>query len=293
MRSVPNKAILSWLWVLSLLSIHCVTNKKIKQGIVEASDKSKISYIEVGQGDTTLFFIHGWCINKEYWSNQFDHFSSRYKIVAIDLPGFGASSKTRPDWSFEQYAEDVKTCIDHLKLKHVILVGHSMSGDIILKTENIASASLVGIIGIDNLHEPKGLMDSVSLAQTASYYDQMEKDFQFTVMKDAKANLFKDFTPPAVVSRVIADISATNPTLAVDVLRSLTTISQTEKKMMQNLKHTLCLVNSDVYPVQMDSLHKYCARGIKVYTVNATGHYPMIEKPEAFNLALQKAIWKQ
>lgn len=29
-----------------------------------------IAYLDTRKGDTTLLFVHGWCINKGYWSNQ-------------------------------------------------------------------------------------------------------------------------------------------------------------------------------------------------------------------------------
>src|SRR6187200_3178241 len=60
-----------------------------------------IEFDECGQGDTTLLFVHGWCINKEYWADQSKYFSDKYKVVALDLPGFGNSGKNRTEWTFE------------------------------------------------------------------------------------------------------------------------------------------------------------------------------------------------
>ncbi|HMK19809.1 MAG TPA: alpha/beta hydrolase [Chitinophagaceae bacterium] len=67
-------------------------------------------------------------------------------------------------------------------------------------------------------------------------------------------------------------------------------VSQKEKDMMQLLKHTLYLVNSDGYPTQIDSLKKYCKASAEVVYVHGTGHYPMIEKPAEFNAALEKVF---
>ncbi|MEP7322390.1 MAG: alpha/beta hydrolase [Saprospiraceae bacterium] len=291
MHSVLNKLFLIILLCFGIL--HCKQPNETRKGFVEVADKSKIEYQIQGSGDTTLFFIHGWCINKEYWSNQFDYFSKKYTVIAIDLPGSGASSKERSDWDFNQYANDIHEVISQLHLKKVILIGHSMSGDIILKADNLFPESMIGLIGIDNLHSPTGPIDSAEHAQAVAYFDHMEKDFDSTVIKEAKANLFQASTPDSIVQRVMKDILTTNHKLAVDILRALFEISRTEKLMESKLAHTLCLVNSDVNPVQMDSLVKYCAKGVKVYTVHATGHYPMIERPLEFNVALQKAIWKQ
>src|SRR5882724_11306747 len=67
-----------------------------------------ISYTSCGDHDTSLLFIHGWCINKDYWEPQIKHFCDRYTVVAIDLPGFGQSGKSRSDWNFDEYAADIK-----------------------------------------------------------------------------------------------------------------------------------------------------------------------------------------
>ena len=124
------------------------------------------------------------------------------------------------------------------------------------------------------------------------YYDQMEKGYDTTVTKFAKAYLFQTLHLRYGRKQVMKDVLSVNHKLSVDVLRSLEKIAQTEKQW-HNVSHPLCLVNSDVQPVQMDSLNKYYAKNSKVYYVHGTGHYPMIEKPDKFNLALQKAIWKE
>ena len=61
---------------------------------------------------------------------------------------------------------------------------------------------------------------------------------------------------------------------------------------MSGLPRKLYLVNSDVRPVKLDSLNKYCRYGCEVVTVHGTGHYPMIEKPGDFNSALEKVLAK-
>ena len=67
-------------------------------------------------------------------------------------------------------------------------------------------------------------------------------------------------------------------------------VSQKEKDMMQLLKHTLYLVNSDGDTTHIDSLKKYCKASAEVFYVHGTGHYPMIEKPAEFNDALEKVF---
>lgn len=262
-------------------------------GTIETSDNIRMAYQSCGNGDTTLLFIHGWCINKEYWQPQFDHFCGRYKLVAVDLPGFGQSGKNRTDWSFEKYARDIKNCIDQLHLKNVVLIGHSMSGDIVLKTDVSYPDHIIGLIGIDNLHQPGKPMDSAELAQTDSFFNAMLNNYHSTIEEVMPVYLFQPSTPDSIRQRVMQDVLQTDSVLSVAVSRAQTEISQQQQNLMRQIHHPLCLVNSDAFPTSLDSLNKYCAHGCKLYLVPGTGHYPMVEKPELFNMALQRAIWLQ
>jgi pimeloyl-ACP methyl ester carboxylesterase len=251
----------------------------------------KIAYNLCGEKkDTTLLFVHGWCINKTYWEPQLKHFCSSYRVVAIDLPGFGESGKNRANWDFDEYTEDIKYIIEQLELKNVILIGHSMSGDIVLNADNKYPGLLAGIVGIDNLHEPGSPMTPEQKVQTDSFFHLLATSFRTTVNNQMLPALFQPTTDTAVVNRLMNDVLVTDSTVAVDVLRSMIDISQKEKSLMQGLSHKLYLLNSDVFPVKEDSLSRYCSKGFKAELVHATGHYPMIEKPGEFNAALQKII---
>ena len=113
-------------------------------------------------------------------------------------------------------------------------------------------------------------------------------NFSETAEVYAKENLFPKFADTSIVNRVVNDVKMNDPVIAIKVLRSLLEVSQKEKDMMQLLKHTLYLVNSDGDTTQIDSLKKYCKASAEVVYVHGTGHYPMIEKPAEFNAALEK-----
>jgi pimeloyl-ACP methyl ester carboxylesterase len=140
-----------------------------------------IAYNQCGNGDTTLLFVHGWCINKEYWNDQSAYFCDRYKVVTLDLPGFGKSGKNRTNWAFEQYADDINEFIKEKKLKNVILIGHSMSGDILLLMDTKYPESVIGIVGIDNLKRPGVKLLEEESKQVESFFAMMDSSFSGTV----------------------------------------------------------------------------------------------------------------
>lgn len=268
------------------------TSQESKSDIQLERNGVKIAYNSCGNADTTLLFVHGWCINKEYWKPQANCFCPRYKVVAVDLPGFGQSGKNRRGWSFDDYAADIKYVIDSLHLKNVILIGHSMSGDIVLNVGNKYPASVIGLVGIDNLHEPGSPRSAKEQAELDARFDFLLQHFDSAVNMYMKPELFQPTTDTAIVQRVMNDVYNSDSVIATRVLKSMSVISQQEQQMMQRLPYKLYLVNSDVYPVKADSLNKYCQHGFDVMTVHATGHYPMLEKPDEFNTALEKVIAK-
>jgi pimeloyl-ACP methyl ester carboxylesterase len=267
-------------------------NKEQQKNIKIERDGVEISYTACGDRDTSLLFIHGWGINKEYWESQVNYFCKRYKVVAIDLPGFGKSGKNRKDWNFDEYAKDIKSVIDQLKLKNVILIGHSMSGDIVLNAGIQYPSDVIGLIGIDNLHEPGSMPDEQQRKETDSFFVKLSAHFDSTVNTFMKTGLFQPSTDPAIVKRVMNDVYTSDSIIAFNVLRSLMEISRQEQLLMKQLPYKLYLVNSDVFPTKIDSLNKYCKYGCEVVTVHGTGHYPMIEKPAEFNEALEKVLAK-
>ena len=269
------------------------TDKKEPTGdekVTITSDGVNIAYNKCGNGDTTLLFVHGWCINKTYWEEQLKSFCPRYTVVAIDLPGFGESGKNRTAWTFDAYTNDIKNVIEQLKLKNVVLIGHSMSGDIVLKADNSYPSLLAGIVGIDNLHAPGRPATADEKKQYDEFFKELSGAFDSTTNKNMTKGLFSASTPDSVKQRVMGDVFNVDSTIAIAVLKDLILTSESEQPLMQGLSHKLFVVNSDVNPIVTDSMNKYCRKGFHAELVPGTGHYPMIEKTDMFNKALQRVL---
>jgi len=137
-----------------------------------------IAYTSTGKGDTSLLFIHGWCINQTYWDAQVEFFSPRYQVITVDLPGFGLSDKELgSDWRFENYTADIKALVNQLGLKKLVLIGHSMSGDLILDYAKKYPGDLVGIIGIDNLHQPAAILSVAQKLEVEAFFELMYNSY--------------------------------------------------------------------------------------------------------------------
>ncbi|PTX44521.1 pimeloyl-ACP methyl ester carboxylesterase [Christiangramia gaetbulicola] len=89
-----------------------------------------IAYADEGSGEETLLFVHGLSSNLDSWKKNIAGLSSDYRCIAIDLPGYGKSSRSKTDYSLSEYAGILNEIVEKMDLKNVVLAGHSMGGQI-------------------------------------------------------------------------------------------------------------------------------------------------------------------
>ncbi|MGC4034797.1 MAG: alpha/beta hydrolase [Chitinophagaceae bacterium] len=277
--------------LLPMIMIACSTSSKKEHPIVK-NGNVQIAYIDEGNGDTTLLFIHGWAINKEFWQKQIEHFSKRYRVVAIDLGGHGASGKDRSSWTIPDYSNDVVAVIQQLHLDKVVLIGHSMSGEVMLQTVKNLPQPIIGIIGIDNLTsiDPKPFTEE-QMKPINQWFDTLAKSYDSVAADYCRKGLFPPgYQDTASINRVIRSVTNMDSMIAIATLKSLMEFTSNDSALLANNKLRLNLVISSGNAVDSISLNKYCKNGFTIRKVIGTGHYPMIEKPDEFNARLQETL---
>lgn len=250
----------------------------------------RINFSINGTRDTTLLFVHGWCINKSYWDQQVEFFKQDYKVVTLDLPGHGNSGKSRKEWSIENFGRDLVLIIDALDLDNVVLIGHSMGGNIILEAANKRPQKVIGFVGVDNFKDVGAEYTMEQLVEMEQFIALIKQDYKSTATGYAKGMLFDESTSRAVENKVIGDILNTPPEISVGILESLFGINQNERVLMRSLPFKVHLINSDGMPTNELQLQKYCKKSYEVHSMGQTGHYPMIEEPDRFNEILEGVL---
>ncbi|HLY04533.1 MAG TPA: alpha/beta hydrolase [Rhizomicrobium sp.] len=84
-------------------------------------------YLERGKSDEALVLLHGIGGRADVWEPQLEAFSSRYRVIAWYMPGYGGSSPLR-EMTFPALADALDLLLDDLSAQRVHLVGHSMGG---------------------------------------------------------------------------------------------------------------------------------------------------------------------
>ena len=96
-------------------------------------DGIDLAYVQLGEGDQTLVFIHGFASHLPVWEPNLNVLKKYYRCLALDLPGHGLSAKGDFSYSLDFYGEVVKQWLDKLGIKKAVLIGHSMGGQISIR----------------------------------------------------------------------------------------------------------------------------------------------------------------
>lgn len=119
--------------------------------------RARIFHYDVGQGAPVLL-VHGFNHHAEAWVRNVDALvAAGFRVVALDLPGFGRSGVPRMNYSLAGYAGFLVSFLEELGIKKAHLVGHSMGGAIVLKTAIEEPRRVISVTGVD----PAGMFSTV------------------------------------------------------------------------------------------------------------------------------------
>ncbi len=90
----------------------------------------KVRAVRAGHGDTTLVFLHGYSESLLSFHGPFDVLAKRYRVVALDVPGFGLSDKPAGPYDLAAQTARLADFLDRWTTGPVVLVGHSMGGEL-------------------------------------------------------------------------------------------------------------------------------------------------------------------
>ncbi len=110
----------------------------------------RLAYIEAGTGPKSMLLVHGMQCNHTHMLEQLRHFSSRYRVVAVDLRGHGQSDKPHSTYSNREFNDDLIALCETLGLKRPVAMGHSFGGSNLLHLTEHHPDVLGGLVILDS-----------------------------------------------------------------------------------------------------------------------------------------------
>ncbi len=95
-----------------------------------AVDGVRLRTVRAGSGAPTLVLLHGYGESLTTWRSIFDRLAEHHHVIALDLPGEGASDKPDVPYTLEAMTNRLSRFLDRWTAGPVVIVGHSMGGAI-------------------------------------------------------------------------------------------------------------------------------------------------------------------
>jgi pimeloyl-ACP methyl ester carboxylesterase len=112
-----------------------ITSQSINHNAVKVDDYV-VSYFDTGTSTIPIIFIHGFPFDKTSWNDQLEFFAKSFRVITMDIRGFGQSSAGTKEASIDLYADDFIHFLDALQIDKAIVCGLSMGGYIVLNAVN-------------------------------------------------------------------------------------------------------------------------------------------------------------
>ncbi|MGH8460109.1 MAG: alpha/beta fold hydrolase [Stenotrophobium sp.] len=254
-----------------------------------------IVYLDGGRGEP-LLLIHGIGADKDNWTRAARWLTPHFRVIALDLPGFGDSSKpANAHYRIEDQVENVHAFVQKLGLHDLSLGGSSMGGDIAASYAarypgTVKTLWLLDPGGVSTA-PPSEMMQRIAkgervpiFASTPEEFDQV-LDFVFTK---------RPFIPGAIKDE-LARRAVANYALDLKILKQIATSPPLEKVLANDaVKVPTRIVWGEQDRVLNPASAKILAALLpdsSVLMVPGVGHLPMLEQPKA--VALDYLAWRE
>lgn len=267
---------------------HVVTET---DGKISSFDGTEIAYKVEGNGAKTLLFLHGWTRSSSDWSDHAVDFSSQYKTVTIDLAGHGASGLNRTEWTIKSFSRDVEAVIDHLELKNVIIVGHSLGGLVALETARTSAESTSGVVIVDEISNVES-KESFSTVLTARLLSLVNYEYTLQLFL---GDYFGEEPDENLKNRVIAESYSLPPTISRSILFGkggyFDYFNNEVLPAFKAAKAPIAFINAEGENFPNETNLKYQPTVIMEEIPNS-GHFLIVENPNEFSGVLQSVLDK-
>lgn len=248
-----------------------------------APDGVTIAYHIEGKGSPALVFVHGWSCDRTYWRDQIGAFARTHTVVAVDLAGHGESGAERKDWSMAAFGADVAAVIKEEGLRKVILVGHSMGGEVCLEAARALPGRIIGIVGVDTFQD---FYEVMTRGQIDEFVAPFKADFKAATDFFVRA-MFPWGVDPNLVERVVRGMSSARPAVAIAAFEAL--FAYRPAQALRDVRLPIRVINSDKYPTNIAGNRKIAASfGARIIT--GRGHFLHMEEPGEFNRLLEQIV---
>ncbi len=167
------------------------------------SKQHQMAYVDIGHGQP-IIMIHGLGGYIKHWYPTIESLSNSFRCIAVDLPGYGASSVglLSENDILDAYAVALDELCKHLRLDKVIILGHSMGAQVALiaaskKPSWLSKLILAAPAGFETFNKKEAELLQI-LTTTKAFQSQTEEqiriafEMNFTIQSHWTEELIQD-----------------------------------------------------------------------------------------------------
>ena len=258
--------------------------------MIALCDGIEIGYDDVGTG-MPVAFIHGFPHNRTLWAPQVSALVDRARCIALDLRGFGESSRNGP-FTIDQFADDVATLLRMLGIERTVVAGLSMGG----------------YVAFALWRRHREMVRALVLADTRAGADSEEaRAKRLLLIELARSRGSEAVADGQIVGMIGKSTREKRPALIDGVHRMLASapvdgICGALEAMIGRIDSTATLPTIDVptlvvvgaedvlTPVSEAEILHDAIRGSRMEVIEQAGHVSNLERPAAFNHVLSEFL---
>ncbi len=275
--------------------------------VVKTQIEPGLTIVHTAMGDgSPVVFIHGLGSYIPAWNKNLLPLSKHFRCIAIDLPGYGKSSKSLHPGTMDYYAEVVIKLMDKLGINKFNICGHSMGGVIAFKLaiefpERVDKLFLSAPGGAETYSEDEKLLveNFISTERMINNDDKQIRnnvmvnfhhfplDAQFMISDRIAIRKAGEFPLHAeIIARSASGVINSDVPFRLSGVKSKTMIIFGDNdKMIPNR-----FVHPELTPQKMIDTFKQNIQSVNIKIYPECGHFPQFEHPETFNRDLIEFI---
>ncbi|HEU5474075.1 MAG TPA: alpha/beta fold hydrolase [Actinophytocola sp.] len=245
-------------------------------------------YEDVGAGDAVVL-VHGHPFNRSMWRPQLDRFGrAGFRVIAPDLRGYGEAAVLPGKTTLAEFAADIAGLLDRLGVDRAVLCGLSMGGQIVMDFYRQFPSRVRALVLADTF---AGLDTPERRQLRLDTADRLERDGMAEYAAEELPKMVSPLTiatRPAVADHVLEMMRGTPPAGAAAALRGRAERPDYTPVLAAADVPALILVGRDdgYTPIpDAEAMHRLLT-GSTLVVIDDAGHLPNLERPAAFDAAL-------
>ena len=227
-------------------------------------DGSIVHYEALGRG-RPIVFLHGWVGSWRYWINAMQIASTSFRAYAVDLFGFGDTTRDPLRYSIERQADIINRFLEEMGIGKVAIVGHDLGA----------------LVGFSFIKQWPHSVDRMMAVNCPLDYEAINTRMRTSSMTEL-VDWLAARTPEA--TSALSDASKSDPLAVSASMKGFEANSLFAD--IRNLGVPSLLVYGSNDPAitlpsqeRLDGLPNHMHQ----VTLEGTGHFPMIDNPNQFN----------